>query len=169
MNAKYARPEYERRWRVEVLPDLGACVDAARIEDRYFPDTRLRLRRVTPLRGGESVCKLGQKVRPDPNDPRLVMHTTLYLAEGEYEWLNRLPGRDLRKVRYKLAHEGEAFSLDVFEGRHAGLSLLEIETSAEETSLAPPPFAIREVTGDPWYTGGWLAFASDEELALAIK
>src|SRR5882757_6420444 len=114
MHAKYARPECERRWLVGMLPDLRTSVNSALIEDRYFVDTRLRLRRVTPLGGGSSTYKLGQKVRSDPNDARLVMHTTMYLTMNEYEFLNHLPGMDLRKVRHKLTYAGQSFSLDVF-------------------------------------------------------
>jgi CYTH domain-containing protein len=41
----------------------------------------------------------------------------------------------------------------------SGLILAEAEFQNDEalTAFAIPPFAVREVTDDPEYTGGWLA------------
>jgi CYTH domain-containing protein len=111
---------------------------------------------VTPAGGGESRLKLGQKV---PAAAGVVMHTTIYLSPHEHELLCRLPGADVRKVRHELVHEGRRFAVDVFEGRHAGLVLVEIEVAAEDDEVTPPPFAGPEVTGDARYSGGRLAFA----------
>jgi hypothetical protein len=133
------------------------------IEDRYLTGTRLRLRRVSPLDGGPIEHKLGQKVRPDPGQPGLVLHTTMYLDPGEHARLGALPGADLRKVRHAVEFAGRRFSMDVFQGRHAGLVLLEIEVPHGE-EVVPPPFAGPEVTGDERYAGGWLAAASPEAL-----
>lgn len=144
----------DRRW----LP-------ARLIEDRYLTGTRLRLRRVSPMDGGTIEHKLGQKVRPDPGDPGTVLHTTMYLDPGEHARLAALPGADLRKVRHQLEHAGRRFSMDVFQGRHAGLVLLEVEVAEDDhEEVVPPPFAGPEVTGDERYTGGWLAAATPEAL-----
>lgn len=137
------------------------------IEDRYLTGTRLRLRRVSPMAGGPIEHKLGQKVRPDPGWPGLVLHTTMYLDPGEHARLSALPGADLRKVRHAVEFAGRRFSMDVFQGRHTGLVLLEIEVQNDGTDdeeVVPPPFAGPEVTGDERYTGGWLADASPEAL-----
>jgi CYTH domain-containing protein len=168
LDAKYARPERERRWLAAPPPDLREAIEARLVEDRYLAGTRLRLRRVTPLAGGAPQCKLGQKVRPDPADPRLVMHTTMYLTAEEHERLSQLPGAELRKVRHVLARDGRRFGVDVFQGRHAGLALVEIELG-EDDDVAPPAFAGAEVTGDERFTGGWLAFASADELAPVLR
>jgi hypothetical protein len=149
---------------VAAPPPLGEAVSATLIEDRYLRDTRLRLRRMTAVAGGPTRCKLGQKVRPDPADPGLVLHTTMYLSAEEHARLSRLPGAELRKTRHVLVAGGRRFAVDVFEGRHAGLALVEVEV-AGDGDVAAPAFAGREVTGDERWTGGWLAFAPDEALA----
>jgi adenylate cyclase len=95
------------------------------------------------------------------------MHTTMYLSAEEHRRLGELPGAELRKVRHALTHAGRRFSVDEFGGRHAGLVLVEIELEAG-TPVEPPPFTGREVTGDERFTGGWLAFASDEALAAIL-
>ena len=150
--------------------DVTSGGDARLLEDRYLLGTRLRLRRVTRVGGGAAEApehKLGQKTRPDPADPGLVLHTTMYLTADEHSRLGGLPGADLRKVRHAVAHAGRGFSVDVFGGRHAGLVLVEIEL-ADGDRGEPPPFAGPEVTGDERFTGGWLAFASDEALAEVL-
>jgi hypothetical protein len=157
---------------VRSLPeDVTSGGDGRLLEDRYLLGTRLRLRRVT--RSGAAGAaeapehKLGQKTRPDPADPGLVLHTTMYLSADEHSRLAVLPGADLRKVRHAVAHAGRGFAVDVFGGRHAGLVLVEIEL-ADGGRVEPPPFAGPEVTGDERFTGGWLAFASDEALVEVL-
>lgn len=165
--AKYARPEFERRWRVTEVPDPSAAQSTVRIEDRYIEGTGLRIRRVEDAVSSEVAFKLGQKLRPDPSDPRLVMHTTTYLSVGEYEALRALGGAVLRKSRSKLLVEGIGYGVDIFEGRHRGLILVEGEarSAGEAAALTAPPFAIDEVTLDERFTGGGLAFMDDAELA----
>jgi hypothetical protein len=145
-------------------PPLDEAVSATLIEDRHLRDTRLRLRRVTPVTGGPTSCKLGQKVRPDPADAGLVLHTTIYLSAEEHAVLSRLPGSELRKTRHVLVIGGRRFGVDVFEGRHAGLLLVEVELRGAYDTVVAPAFAGREVTGDERWTGGWLAFAPDAAL-----
>ena len=168
---KYARPEAERRWLVATLPDLSSAVDARLLEDRYLAGTRLRLRRATPLDGGPSLHKLGQKVRPDPADPGLVLHTTMYLTTAEYERLRVLPGAEIRKVRHVLISGGRRFALDVFDGRHQGLALMEAESNDRDSArlLTPPPCTDAEVTGDERFSGGFLAFAPAEALSALMS
>jgi hypothetical protein len=149
---------------VPVVPPLDAAETSTRIVDRYLVGTRLRLRRTTPVGGGQVSYKLGQKVRPDPADLGLVLHTTMYLTAEEHAALSALPGAELRKVRNVLVMGGRRFGVDVFEGRHAGLVLAEVEL-AGAGEVAPPWFAGAEVTGDERCTGGWLASASDAALA----
>lgn len=167
MSARYPRPERERRFLVGTLPDLGNAVESLLLEDRYVVGTRLRLRRVTPVAGGPSRYELGQKVRPDQLDSRLVMHTSLELTAAEADLLSALPGADVRKVRHVLVEDGRRLALDVYQGRHDGLALLEVELAGEEDAAAftPPRFAGPEVTGDARYTGSGLAFATPAGLA----
>jgi hypothetical protein len=134
------------------------------IEDRYLLGTRLRLRRMTPDAGGPVQHKLGQKV---PVEPGVVLHTTMYLTAEEHARLSALPGAELRKVRHRVERGGRWFSVDRLLGRHAGLVLVEIELAGDE-AVEPPPFAGDEVTTDERFSGGWLAFASDEALGRVL-
>ena len=160
---KYARPERERRFLLDHLP--GGSSEPRRIRDRYLTGTRLRLRRIEDLSGNVEQLKLGHKVRPDESDPRLVLHTSLYLSPDEFEVLSQLPGDELVKVRYHLGTDPLS-AVDVFEGSLAGLILLEVDfqTEADLAAYAPPDFAGPEVTNDEAFTGNGLAGAVEPPL-----
>lgn len=154
---KYAAVERERRWLSHGLPDLPV-IRAEAIEDIYIDNSRLRLRRATPVGGGESILRLSKKADLTP-DRRLI--TTLYLSPAEYALFEGLPGRSMRKTRHYYAADGVTLSVDRFEGPLTGLFLAEAEF-ADDAAMAAfpdPAFAVREVTDDPRYTGGVLVRA----------
>ena len=151
---KYAAVERERRWLCAGLPDRPV-LRAEAIEDLYVDGSRLRLRRATPVGGGEAILRLSKKADLAP-DRRLI--TTLYLSPAEYGLFEGLPGRVLHKTRHYYGADGATLSVDRFEGRLAGLFLAEAEF-ADDAAMAAfphPAFAVREVTDDPRYTGGEL-------------
>ena len=154
---KYAAVERERRWLCAGLPDLPV-LRAEAIEDLYVDGSRLRLRRATPVGGGEAIRRLSKKADLAP-DRRLI--TTLYLSPEEYGLFENLPGRPMRKTRHYYAAGHVALSVDRFEGPLAGLFLAEAEFAddAAMASFPHPAFALREVTDDPRYTGGELVRA----------
>ena len=147
---KYARYELERRFLLERLPD-GADAGSL-IFDRYIERTRLRLRHADPP---HEQFKLSQKEAPAPPDYARTVITTIYLSREEYEVLAALPARELRKRRHHL----DRYSIDVFEVELVGLVLAEAEFASEEEmrTHTVPAFAVRDVSGDVRYTGGWLA------------
>ncbi|WP_339913041.1 hypothetical protein [uncultured Brevundimonas sp.] len=154
---KYAAVERERRWLCTALPDLP-LLRAEAIEDLYIDDSRLRLRRVTPVGGGEPILRLSKKADLAP-DKRLI--TTLYLTAREFALFEGLPGKVLRKTRHYYAADDVTLSVDRFEGPLAGLFLAEVEF-ADDAAMAAwpdPVFAGPEVTDDLRYTGGELVRA----------
>ena len=158
---KYAAVERERRWLCVALPDLPV-LRAEAIEDLYVDGSRLRLRRATPVGGGEPILRLSKKADLSP-DRRLI--TTIYLTGAEYALFEGLPGRRMRKTRHYYAAAGVTLSVDRFEGALAGLFLAEAEF-ADDAAMAAfpdPAFARREVTDDPRYTGGELVRAGIPE------
>jgi hypothetical protein len=164
---KYARPERERRFVLAAVPP-GAG-EERRIVDRYVRGTRLRLREVGE--GPGAVRKLGQKVRPDEADARVVLHTTMYLDPPEFEALSALPAAVLVKRRSWIAvPHGRRLAVDVFEGSLRGLVLAEIELGDETDAAAfvAPEWVLAEVTGDERFTGGRLAVTDRADLRAAL-
>ena len=60
--------------------------------------------------------------------------------------------RVVEKTRYYLHYGKFLWEVDVFEGRHAGLIVAEIELESEETEFPLPPFVDMEVTNDFRYS-----------------
>ena len=89
------------------------------------------------------------------------------LARDEYEYPVPLgDGRELlahagrhvvEKRRYAVRFNGQDWVVDVFEGRHAGLVLAEIELETEETQVELPGWVGDDVTGDERYYNSSLA------------
>ena len=63
----------------------------------------------------------------------------------------------LSKTRYKVEHAGKIWEVDIFEGRHAGLILAEVELESPEEKVALPDWVQEEVSGDPRYYNSRLA------------
>ncbi len=155
---KYSCPERERRFLLAEVP--AAATDPREIVDRYLVGTRMRLRSVSSPTEA-TVHKLGHKVRPDPTDPGLVMHTSFYLSDHEYEVLAALPGHELRKTRRRVvAGSGTPMSVDEFHGALERLVTAEVDLATSdvpEGAFRPPDYCLAEVTADERFTGGQLA------------
>ena len=154
---KYARIETERRFLLAAAPpDLDES-DAHRIIDRYWPGTRLRLRRIETLSGQVIQSKLTQKYLEPQRPTTETVITNTYLTAQEYDLLAQLPGLPLVKRRTAYPYQGWQFGIDVFEGALDGLVLAEVE--AQNGQLWPgdlPSFARCEVTAEKAFTGGGL-------------
>ena len=164
---KYARPERERRFVLAAVP--GDATDAREIVDRYVIGSRLRVRSVTTAAG--TTHKLGHKVRPDPDDPGLVMHTSMYLSPAEFEVLAALPANVLQKTRRSLRHGRPVMSVDEFHDVLAGLITAEVDfpDDTQMRAFVPPDLCVAEVSRDERFTGGRLATTSRAELARALE
>jgi CYTH domain-containing protein len=153
---KYAKLEIERRFLVNPAkaPDLTG-LPFRRIEDRYLDGTRLRLRAMTDSVTGARDLKLCKKY--EGAAPPAGPIVNIYLTEPEYAALAVIPAAVVRKRRYRVGDR--PFGLDVFEGALSGLMLCEAEAESLEAAeaLVFPAWAGREVTADPFFTGGALA------------
>ncbi len=165
MIPKYARLEHERRWLVDLaaLPDLPSFPRRL-IEDHYLEGARLRLRAVTGSCGEARVFKLCKKYPSD--DPLSGPITNLYLDGVEYDLLSTLPGRSIRKQRHTVIGADLAWSVDVFLDALDGLIMAEIEGASRRAVrvVTPPSWAVQEVTGDPFFSGGKLCGINQRQL-----
>jgi CYTH domain-containing protein len=95
----------------------------------------------------------------------------VYLIEAEYNLLAALEGKVLKKKRYPYALPSCSLSIDVFEDRHRGLILaeIELEKKAGVDELALPSFVLKDVTEDPFFTGGNLVMMTDEEFQQGLS
>jgi CYTH domain-containing protein len=146
---RYAIPEIERRWLVDVaqVGDL-ADVPFRLFEDLYIHESRLRLRKITES-NGNVVFKLGKKYGRSSALSEPI--TTLYLDENEYQMLSVLAGHRSSKRRYIIA----GGSLDVYQRPASGPTIFELEFASESLArqYRPPSFVMREITNESAYSG----------------
>jgi CYTH domain-containing protein len=168
---KYACLETERRYLLNAIPTDLILNNGWRITDHYFPATRLRLRRMKSISADETIYKLTQKYRSADQNATETTITNLYLSEAEYNFLLSLEAKVIEKRRSPYTMQRQHFSIDVFEGRHQGLILAEIEfeQAGEEAEDALPFFALQDVTSDPFFTGGNLARMTDLEFSQGLS
>jgi adenylate cyclase len=91
------------------------------------------------------------------------------LSRGEYEYdVPLADGRELmaharphviEKVRHAVPFGGRGWEVDVFEGRHAGLVMAEIEMESEDAAVQLPDWLGDEVTRNERYYNSALARA----------
>ena len=169
---KYACLEVECRYLLSQIPDdLLDSPMGWRITDRYFPNTRLRLRHMQSLAGDEQIYKLTQKYRSETQNAYETTITNVYLTEAEYNHLEALEAKILKKTRYPYSLPNFSWSIDVFEGRRQGLILaeMEMEKKAGVDNLVLPSFVLKDVTEDPFFTGGSLVTMTDEEFRQGLS
>lgn len=158
---RYAKPERERRFLLADQPP-EAVERTARIVDRYFVGTRLRLRQMIEAQGTATCTyyKLTQKVPAPDGGPGLL--STMYLSVEEYALLATLPAAVLRKTRYSVP----PFGIDAYDAPLRGLFLAEVEfdSDAEMSAFKPPPWIVAEVTLDPRFTGGHFVTMQSRDL-----
>jgi CYTH domain-containing protein len=168
---RYTRVEYERRFLVLSSIEWQSLVEpySKRLEDRYIRNSRLRLRMLTDSDTGRRIFKLNRN--PGSDSPYFQTVSRILLAEEEYRLLETLEADPITKVRYYHRYREEVFSIDLFEGELEGLILcsVEVEGLEELTRIEPPGFVHREVTEDPFFTGGSLSRIRHRELIEKIS
>jgi adenylate cyclase len=84
--------------------------------------------------------------------------------------LKLCPYPAIEKIRYEIDYHGHLWEVDVFEGRHRGLVLAEIELASEDASFTRPPWLGAEVTFDARFRNSRLVqMQSIDELLEATK
>jgi CYTH domain-containing protein len=166
---KYSLLEREKKFLLASLPAALSLETARVIEDIYFPDTRLRLRKMTTIAGETLELKLTQKFvgQDNKSDERVI--TNLYLNENEYALFSKWSGHHLKKRRYSYHFEHQHFAIDIFEGHLSGLVLAELEFSEQTVAPKLPAFAIREVTEEAFFTGGHLAILNQDMFRAGLE
>ena len=115
MGIKYSREEIERRWLLnsQSLPNLTE-LEMWEVTDKYFEETRLRLRRMYSPKTRKEVYKLCKKYGKTSDISEPI--TNLYLTNAEHTLIDQIPGIELRKRKYEYPHYGVLFSVEEILG-----------------------------------------------------
>ena len=148
--------ELERTYLAKKLPgDLKTC-ESKEIIDVYLPGTsahpKLRLRK-----NGDKY-ELTKKEPTSEGDASRQEEQTIKLTEEEFNVLNRLKGKRVRKIRYNYTWNSQTAEIDVFQDALKGLVLIDFEfsTPEEKEKFQMPDFCLADVTQELFTAGGML-------------
>lgn len=154
---KTAQTELHRLFLIEMLPEpLTPASSHLQLFDNYIEDTRIRLRQ-TRDPYTKSWTRILQQRFPAADDEFAVSKLAeIYLNDAEYAAFERFEGREIRKNRYFHEFDLVSFAFDVYLGALWGLNTAKVdfETRQQMEEFVPPPFAVFDVTNDPFFWGG---------------
>ena len=153
---KTAQTELHRVFLIERLPEpLTVSSSHLQIFDNYVENTRIRLRQIRDPYLNTWTRVLQQRLSASDGGSAVTKLVEMYLNDSEYAAFERFEGREIRKNRYFHEYDRTIFAFDVYLGGLRGLHLAraDFESPRPMTDFIPPPFAVFEVTNDPFFAG----------------
>jgi CYTH domain-containing protein len=153
---KTAQTELHRLFLIERLPEpLTPASSHLQLFDGYIDNTRMRVRQIRDPYLKTWTRMLQQRFPARENEYAVTKLAEIYLNDNEYGVLEPLISPEIRKNRYFHEFDRVSMIFDVFLGPLWGLSTarVDFERRDQMDDFIPPPFAIFEVTEDPFFTG----------------
>jgi CYTH domain-containing protein len=92
------------------------------------------------------------------------------LNDAEHAYFEIFEGTEIRKNRYFHEFDRRSFGFDVYLGKLWGLNIarVEFEDMEEFDNFEPPPFAVVEITNDPFFLGEVLVTKTFEDVRSEV-
>lgn len=168
---KTYRTEYRRKYLVEALPEpLTRASRHLQLFDNYIQGTRIRIRSVRDPETKEWSWIMQQRIVAEIDGFLAVKAGEIFLSEAEHAVFETFEGNEIRKNRYFHEFDQMPFAFDVYLGNLWGLNIANVDFT-DERALAryePPPFAIYEVTNDPFFLGENLVTKKFEDIRAEV-
>lgn len=134
----------------ELLKDAH---DGVRMIDYYVPNVRghmdLRIRKK-----GETYCI----TRKTPVETGVMKEVTMPIERLEFMLLTHGIETSISKTRFKIKFNGYDAELDIYEGRHNGINMLEIEFPNKQAfDNLQLQYNLKDITGEESWAAGKLA------------
>lgn len=168
---KTYRTELFRLFLIEELPlPLNRSSAHIQLFDNYITETRLRLRSIRIPETKEWTYLLQQRFPAAQGELAKWKIAEIHLNEIEHTQLETFEGNEIRKNRYFHEFDARPFAFDVYLGRLWGLNRARVDfhSDAELLDFRPPPFAIFEVTEDPFFDDANLVDQKFENVQDAV-
>ena len=169
---KTNRTEMHRAFLIEGLPvPLSRASAHIQIFDNYIHGTRLRIRSVRDPETAVWTRILQQRFPVNEDDLSELKFAEIYLNDAEHAHFEIFEGTEIRKNRYFHEFDERTFAFDVYLGPLWGLNVarIEFEAADELDQFEPPPFAVVEITNDPFFLGEILVTKSFEEVRTEVS
>lgn len=171
MTNKTAQTEHHRLFLIERLPEpLTPASSHLQIFDNYIEKTRIRLRQVRDPYANTWTRSLQQRFPVVEGEYAITKLAEIHLNDDEYRVFSRFEGREIRKNRYFHEFDRVPFVFDVYLGDLWGLNTARADFDSREEleNLIPPPFAVFEVTDDPFFSGESLVTRTFADVQAAV-
>ncbi len=161
--------ELEKTYLAKRIPDGLKKCKFKEIVDVYIPENsehpKLRIRK------SGNKFEITKKMPVKEGDASYQEEQTIVLAEAEFNELNRLVGKKVRKIRYYYNYNGRTAEVDLFQDSLSGLVLVDFEfaTIEEKNSFRIPDFCLADVTQELFLAGGMLCGKSYEDIENGLK
>lgn len=153
---KTAQTELHRLFLIERLPEpLTRSSSHLQLFDNYIEKTRMRLRSIRDPYRNTWTRLLQQRFPSIENETAVSKLAEIHLNDDEYTVFEQFEGREIRKNRYFHEFDRVSFAFDVHLGPLWGLNTarVDFETRERLDNFLPPPFAVFEVTNNPFFCG----------------
>ena len=161
--------ELEKTYLAKEIPENLQNCKFKEIIDIYVPKDRehpkLRLRK------NDDRFELTKKEPVVEGDASHQEERTIKLTEIEFEALNQLEGKRVRKLRHYFGYEGRIAEIDVFQDALEGLVLVdfEFETIGEKDKFEMPNFCLADITQELFTAGGMICGKSYDDIKDDLK
>ena len=166
---KTYRTEFFRLFLIDALPaPLTPASSHIQLFDNYIANTRMRIRSIRVPETKEWTRTLQQRFRVDGQPQWKIAE--IHLNEAEHAQFEIFEGDEIRKNRYFHEFDGRTFSFDIYLGGLWGLNRarVDFQTNDELADLSPPPFAVFEVTNDPFFEDTSLVYKKFDDVRDAV-
>jgi CYTH domain-containing protein len=156
--------ELEKTYLAKYLPENLADCKSKEIIDIYIPKSvdhpKLRIRK-----NGDKF-EITKKKPVNDGDASHQKEQTIILDKDEFETLNKLEGKRIRKIRYYYDFNGQSTEVDIFLDALEGLVLIDFEFNSleEKDNFQMPDFCLAEVTQEDFIAGGMICGKSYEDI-----
>ena len=164
---KTNRTEMHRSFLIEGLPEpLTRASAHIQLFDNYIAGTRLRIRAIRDPETAGWTRVLQQRFPATEGNLSCLKFSEIYLNDAEYAHFQIFEGTEIRKNRYFHEFDRRTFAFDVYLGKLWGLNIARVEFQTEDDleQFESPPFAVLEVTNDPFFLGEILVAKTFEEV-----
>ena len=169
---KISEPEPFRSFLIDKLPEpLTPASSHLQIIDRYIADTEVRLRRVRDPNSSALNFLLQKRLAIRSGNATLCRREDIHLSDVEYSIFDRFVGDEVRKNRYFHEFDRRMMVFDIYLGELSGLATTRVNfvNAKELEDYVPPPFAVFEITNDPFFDGHNIAGNTFSSVQAEVK
>tara|TARA_Y100000034_G_scaffold134217_1_gene201993 strand:- start:1181 stop:1702 length:522 start_codon:yes stop_codon:yes gene_type:complete len=148
--------EIERTYLAKKIPNGLKDCEFREIIDIYIPKTVEHP--VLRIRKNGDKYEITKKMPIDDTDVSVQKEETIILTENEFNSLQNIEGKEVRKIRYYYPFEGRTAEIDVFQDDLKGLILVDVEFDSVEDkdSFGVPEFCLADITQEDFIAGGMI-------------